>query len=439
MKKIVIIGGGTFMHVRSHLALSAPAFGTTARRIYEILHSSYIEEEFPEILEMETQLFLTKMAGNEHYINGDLHEEVNDDEVELVRPNLETNYDVEKLVDFLLLDPEVRIIIFNVALCDYIGEVDGCSGKLGARLKTREQPEVNIECQPARKIIDKIRKERKDIFLVGFKTTFNEEEDQQYFEGLRLLKGSSCNLVLANDTLKRRNMIITPEEARYHVTTDREEILENLVEMTLLRANLTFTRTNLVDGELVEMTDPCVPESFRKVVEFCIENGAYKPFRGTTVGHYGVMLDDNKYLVSRRKNDHSSSSAMIIIETVDGMVNAAGITSEGTWKPSAGGHTQRELFQDHPGNDCVVHFHCPKKSNSDVPAVPQRAFECGSHECGVNTSKGMKQFGNVHAVYLDEHGPNVIFNRNVNPQEVIDFIEANFDLSDKTGGIINGN
>ena len=34
------------------------------------------------------------------------------------------------------------------------------------------------------------------------------------------------------------------------------------------------------------------------------------------------------------------------------------------------------------------------------------------------------QFGNLSAVYLDEHGPNVVFHRSINPQEVIDFIDT---------------
>lgn len=105
-------------------------------------------------------------------------------------------------------------------------------------------------------------------------------------------------------------------------------------------------------------------------------------------------------------------------------------------KPSVGGQSQRIVFKDHPGLDCIVHFHVPKLESSNVPTVSQREFECGSHECGQNTSKGLKQFGNLYAVYLDNHGPNIVFNRNINPQEVIDFIKRNFDLSKKTGGLV---
>ena len=101
-----------------------------------------------------------------------------------------------------------------------------------------------------------------------------------------------------------------------------------------------------------------------------------------------------------------------------------------------GGQSQRIVFNDHQEYDCIVHFHCPKKENSEVPTISQREYECGSHECGKNTSNNLKKFGNLSAVYLDEHGPNIVFHRNINPQEVINFIEANFDLSKKTGGYV---
>lgn len=83
-----------------------------------------------------------------------------------------------------------------------------------------------------------------------------------------------------------------------------------------------------------------------------------------------------------------------------------------------------------------MHFHCPIKAGSKVPQVSQREYECGSHECGQNTSRGLAKFGNLLAVYLQEHGPNIVFNRDINPQEVIDFIDANFDLTEKTGGMV---
>lgn len=42
----------------------------------------------------------------------------------------------------------------------------------------------------------------------------------------------------------------------------------------------------------------------------------------------------------------------------------------------------------------------------------------------------------IYAVHLENHGPNIAFHKNVDPQKVIDFIEMYWDLSKKEGGIV---
>lgn len=42
----------------------------------------------------------------------------------------------------------------------------------------------------------------------------------------------------------------------------------------------------------------------------------------------------------------------------------------------------------------------------------------------------------MSAVYLDQHGPNIVFHHSINPREVIEFIELNFDLEQSTGGYL---
>jgi hypothetical protein len=104
-------------------------------------------------------------------------------------------------------------------------------------------------------------------------------------------------------------------------------------------------------------------------------------------------------------------------------------------KPSVGGQSQRAIFNEHQGYDCIVHFHAPKRPNSKVEVRPQWMFECGSHECGHNTSTGLGQVGEgIKAVFLDQHGPNIVFNSQVSAEKIINFIDENFDLSQKTGG-----
>jgi hypothetical protein len=418
-KEIHIIGGGTFEHVRTHLSLAAPAFGTTAKKLFELCYLRFENK-------MDINLHLTKMADS--------------------RSSLVENDDIEKLVDKLIADLNVKVIFFNVALCDYAGfiteeskdigklrtgeikKILTNSGKYKKRLQTSHGSQ-NMHLATTKKIINKIRSERKDIFLIGFKTTSDLDENKQYFLGLKLLKENSCNLVLANDVVRRMNMIITPEETRYHVTSDRHEVLKQLVDMVFHRCQLSFTKSTVINGELVNWDSPQVYSSLRTVVNHCIEKGAYKEFLGSTVGHFACKIGEKEFLTSIRKSNFNNLSKTGLVKVTtdnDDTVIAYGA------KPSVGGQSQRIIFSEHNDYDCIVHFHCPIKQGSEVPVVSQREYECGSHQCGKNTSNGLKRFGNLSAVMLDQHGPNIVFHHSIDAREVIDFIDKNFDLSEKT-------
>lgn len=404
-KTVHIFGGGTISYVRNHLALCAPAWGHTARELKTIC-----EEMMPE---MDIHLHLTKMAkGGE--------------------PGLITNKHIQEALQNLTLSNTTKIIFMSAALVDFTGQIDDVkSGKYADRLIS-DNP-VQMTLTPAEKIIKSVRKDRKDIFLVGFKTTCGFAEDQQYVSGLKLCKQASCNLVLANDVETRTNMIITPEEARYHVSTNRTYVLRNLVEMAKLRSHLSFTRSTVVDGQPIPWNSELVPDTLRKVVNYCIARGAYKPFNGVTVGHFACKLNDNTFLTSIRRtnfNEIEKNGLVKIVTDGPDTVLAYGA------KPSVGGQSQRIVFENHKEYDCIVHFHSPIKKGSLVPQVSQREAECGSHFCGERTSRGLQKFGGLKAVYLQEHGPNIVFHHSIDPQEVINFIEANFDLEKKTGGFV---
>lgn len=417
MKTIEIIGGGTVYHVRNHLALCAPAYGQTAKTLHDLC------EDLADTSYEHINLHLTNMAGG--------------------KENLETNEDVSKLVDKIVANEATKIIFFNPALVDYEGaittegpagydwynDIPTRSGKYETRLKTSEG-EQRMLLKPGPKVLSKIRKQRKDIFLVAFKTTCGATPDEQFLTGLHLLKTNSCNLVLANDTKTRLNMIITPEQARYYVTVDREMALKGLVDMALSRSRGTFTRSTVVAGDPIGWNSEQVPASLRDVVNHCIQAGAYKPFNGSTVGHFAYKLSKNLFVTSKRKVNFNELEkvGMVLCESEDeNSVIAYGA------KPSVGGQSQRIIFREHPDMDCIVHFHCPPKAGAKLSKRSQLAHECGSHECGQNTSDGLKEaVPGIKCVYLDNHGPNIVFNRYIEPQRVIDFIEDNFDLSKST-------
>lgn len=417
--RAVVIGGGTFSHVRTHLALAAPAFGATAVALAGHL----------EMNRWPVKAVLTRMAGGEKH--------------------LETNEDVAHYLDSLLLDHRVKLIAMNAALCDYGGSVQdrdhdaGCedaslwkdtpSGKRNPRLKTSEGDQY-LHLLPAEKVLNRIRKNRKDIFLIAFKTTTGASHEEQYRAGLELLKKSSCNLVLANDVVTRYNMIITPEQAIYSLTADRTEALRELAVMATARANLSFTRSTVIEGAPVQWSDSEVPESLRKVVNHLVARGAYKPFLGSTVGHFAVKVADGRFLTSIRRSNFKEldKTGLVLVETQ----GTDQVIAHGA-RPSVGGQSQRLVFGNHPDVDCIVHAHVPFSSNADdIPVRSQWRYECGSHECGENTSKGLKDFDGIKAVMLDQHGPNIVFNRSMDPDKVIAFIERNWDLTASTDGVL---
>lgn len=403
-KRIVVIGGGTFSYVRAHLALSAPAFGETARVI-----AAECKARFDKL---ETDLVLTKMADS--------------------TSNLVTTTDVEYYVRELVQDNTVKVVFFNAAICDFDGQIDSVApGKYAERLKTSVEKGYAMRLTPSQKIIKLIREKRKDIFLIAFKTTSGATQEQQYEAGLNLLKTASCNLVLANDLVTRNNMIITPEEGVYWNARDRNGALKELVDMAWHRTHLSFTRSTVVAGEAVAWGSEQVYPALRQVVNHCISAGAYKKFNGVTTGHFACKIGNGEFLTSIRKTNFNDIARLGLVRVKtdgDDSVISFGM------KPSVGGQSQRIIFADKPDTDCIVHFHCPLKEGSDVPVVSQREYECGSHECGENTVRGLKKFGNLYAVMLDKHGPNIVFSHNIDPQEVIDFIDKNFDTSKSTSG-----
>lgn len=404
-KRIVIIGGGTLSHVRAHLALAAVAYGDTAKKLGELC-----QERFEN---MDVEVILTKMADpTSHLI---------------------TSSDVDVLVTKLINDNSVKAVFFNAAICDFDGTIEHVtSGKYAERLKTRNGS-ITMELTPSQKIIGRIRELRKDIFLVGFKTTSGVGEEEQFYEGLNLLKKSSCNLVLANDLLTRNNIIITPEEGVQYNGRGRDTALKELVDIAWHRTHLSFTRSTVVEGKTIPWNDAIIPCVLREVVNWCVSQGAYKRFNGVTTGHFACKVGKNSFLTSIRKTDFNDidKNGLVYVKT-DGPDD---VIAYGR-KPSVGGQSQRIIFGELPDTDCIVHFHCPLKEGYRdlIPIVSQREYECGSHECGENTVRGLAKFGNVYAVMLDKHGPNIVFGPDATADEVKGFIEANFDLTKSTSG-----
>jgi len=226
MHKIHVFGGGTFSHVRNHMALAAPAFGETAK----YLHKELLYHRFDEFsrdrsmtltmseVEDSVQLHLTKMAYSES--------------------PLVTNEDISARLDGLLTDPQTKVIIFNAALCDFNGSIldtnengfvtETPSGKYETRLKTSAGGQL-MGIYPADKVIGNIKTTRPDVFVIGFKTTCGAESKEQYDLALKQITDSNVNLVLANDTKTRNNMLVSSDGICYGESQDRTAILNMLI------------------------------------------------------------------------------------------------------------------------------------------------------------------------------------------------------------------
>jgi hypothetical protein len=408
MRNVVIFGGGVTCPVAEHLSISAPSYGGTANRLAS-LFSTYSN--------LNPVVIHTKMANN--------------------KSKIETIFDLENEVDRVIEDPETKVVVFNCAVPNFMHP-----NPISGRIATQDELILNLVAAP--KLVDKFRKlptGRKEIFLVAFKTTNNATSEEMFNAGLKLCKESSCNLVLVNDLITRNNMIITPEEAKYCETTDRNKVLQELVEIATARSHLSFTRSTVIGHEGVAWNDDRVPANLREVVNHCIAQNAYKegyPGSGSTVGHFACRLSDTEFVTSKRKTNFNDLDkiGMVLVKT-DGNDHVYAYGG----KPSVGGQSQRIIFREHEGMDCIVHFHCPVKENPRdyIPYATQKFVECGSHQCGKNTSDHLKELDHgIKAVYLDQHGPNIVFSKDTDPKHVIEFIEANFELDQKTDGYQRG-
>ena len=210
--------------------------------------------------------------------------------------------------------------------------------------------------------------------------------------------------------------------------------------MVMARKDNTFTRSTVVPGDLVDFqNDPRVPDNLRAVVNHLVKRGAYKSFRNATVGHFAVRLDDGRCLTSRRKTNYNDPHGLDLVEVeYDGLDK---VIAHGA-KPSVGGQSQRIIFDEHADVDCIAHAHVKLRDNApDMDSIAmdmgQKYRECGSAECGRSVSELIPTRKHLKAVMIDNHGPNIVFNRHMPAEHIIDFIERNFDLEAKTGGLVS--
>lgn len=198
MGKCVVIGGGTFNTVACHLSLAAPAFGTTARQLEKLLQKK---------TDIEVVLTLTKMAD--------------------YNSNIISNDDLQNYVNELLKDLTIKVIIFNAAVCDF--SMDNPTDQ--QRLSSANNYNVVLN-GITKKILQEIKIIRPDIFVVGFKTTAGATESSQIQLGEKSLISNNADLVLANDTVYKRNILISNNDT---IHGSREMLLQLIADISAIK------------------------------------------------------------------------------------------------------------------------------------------------------------------------------------------------------------
>jgi hypothetical protein len=429
VKKFYIIAGGTMVYIAPHFSLCAPAYGTIGKQILAGVDPG------PDT--QVIRLFTTMADQN---LLSPAREVLSKAGVD----RLETNEDLTKVIRYLVSQKDTRCIVMAAAVCDFepealSGKRDTFFGKDSPRLSSKEK--YTLMLRPAEKILSMIRMIRKDIFLAAFKTTAGLTPEETYEHGLKLLKRSSANLVFANDIRSHHNVVITPEEFPYHASS-REEAVKTFSEMIAARTKLHFVRTKVVDGLRIDpqflANENAIPSNFLPVLRHLIAARAYKPFLGKTSGHFGCKVwgKEFKTITSCRKEDHNQVLRVGMAKILD--VTDKYITAMGG-RPSVGEHTQQAIYKTLGDKvHSIVHFHSPLRVSNVLPSAPQKHFECGSVECGNNTASSMKEIQpGIFCSYLEGHGPNIAFHKDVDSDKVVKFINDHFIVSDKTGGALN--
>lgn len=225
---VVIISGGTMVHVRPHFSLCAPAYGMIGSDLAArfIMKDSLVQHGF------NIENIKTKMA--------DPHSRI------------ETNEDVSDLIDELLADPKVKCIIMSAAICDFEaaaitshsdleGEDFKFSSKVGkkfGRLKSTDRAGApsgyDLDIRPYRKLIGKIKLVRPDIVLVTFKTTTGANHAQLLEKCKGSYAANKSDIVFGNDISERKNMVYYGSDDVHH-TGSRPESVNRTVDFIINR------------------------------------------------------------------------------------------------------------------------------------------------------------------------------------------------------------
>lgn len=208
MKNIYIITGGTMVHITPHFSVCAPAYGKVGVELYRRLFRDKKDEKYI------IYLIKTKMAGInstetiEHLKGLNINEAI------------ETNDDLEKFVKIISADGQTASIIMATAICDfapkvlnaYEDEIPLEITKFGKdKKRLHKAHSLHLKLEPSKKIVDIIKRNNPEIFLVTFKTTANSTKEELVKKAFFNLERSRSSLVFGNDIQNQINLFVTDD------------------------------------------------------------------------------------------------------------------------------------------------------------------------------------------------------------------------------------
>ncbi len=118
----------------------------------------------------------------------------------------------------LVLQNKPRIVILAAAVSDYL-----VANYTDTKINSSQ--ELQIELQPAPKLISNIKQWLPDVFLVGFKLLVNATDEQLIFAARSSIEKNKLDLCVANDLLSlKRNaheIIVVKKDASYQKFTSQ--------------------------------------------------------------------------------------------------------------------------------------------------------------------------------------------------------------------------
>lgn len=232
-RRIHVVGGGTFNHVRPHLALAAPAFGRLARML-----ASVLQRLVRPVTDHEVLLHLTWMAT----AGGTIPTQ----DPYPTAGRIITNDDMLQLLTHIADDAATRIVFMTSAVADFEGAIIREAPPTGAYATHFEPSGLHekrldsskphrLKLLPAPKIIPSLRARRKDVFVVACKVTTSASEVDMRYRGAKLAHTADVQLVLVNDLHTRVNLIVDEKGKLLAKSMVRPEIVQDLVRLALER------------------------------------------------------------------------------------------------------------------------------------------------------------------------------------------------------------